>query len=138
MTIIFIPFYYKVFVDADTKFIAVDVGYYGQNSDSSIFGASHFGQPLYQNRLNCQWVNRTNTIYHMYLLMMKRSSDDEISYPLTLDLMRPFPKTALICEERIYSYRHSRACHIIEYVFGILAKKFQVIETTMLVTPETA
>lgn len=118
-------------VDADAKFIAVDVGDYGRNSDSGIFGASHFGQAFYQKRLNLP-VGQQNEYNLPYVFV-----GDE-AYPLTPNLMKPFPKKALTREKRIYNYRHSRARRVVECAFGILTKKFRVFETTMLVTPETA
>ena len=53
---------------------------------------------------------------------------DEI-FLLTKWLMRPFTgKTADDKEERIYHYRHSRACRVIENYFGILSARFRILQ----------
>jgi len=39
-------------VDADYKFVTVDVGAYGKNSDGAIFRESQLGKSLYNNDIN--------------------------------------------------------------------------------------
>lgn len=41
-------------------------------------------------------------------------------------------------EKRIYNYRLSRASRILECAFGIMVKRFNVLENNMLVGPEKA
>jgi hypothetical protein len=52
--------------------------------------------------------------------------------------MRPFPRRNLTNEKRIFNYRLSRARRIVECAFGILVKRFNVLENKMLVFPEKA
>lgn len=52
--------------------------------------------------------------------------------------MRPFPRRQLTNEKRIYNYRLSRARRIVECAFGIMVKRFNVLENKMLVGPEKA
>ncbi|XP_026819313.1 uncharacterized protein LOC113557976 [Rhopalosiphum maidis] len=60
------------------------------------------------------------------------------AYPLQTNLMRPFPRKNLTNEKRIFNYRLSRARRIVECAFGILVKRFNVLENKMLVFPEKA
>lgn len=60
------------------------------------------------------------------------------AYPLQTNLMRPFPRRNLTNEKRIFNYRLSRARRIVECAFGILVKRFNVLENKMLVFPEKA
>ncbi|XP_008180084.1 uncharacterized protein LOC103308465 [Acyrthosiphon pisum] len=60
------------------------------------------------------------------------------AYPLLPNLMRPFPRRQLTNEKRIYNYRLSRARRIVECAFGIMVKRFNVLENKMLVGPEKA
>ncbi|XP_029340895.1 putative nuclease HARBI1 [Acyrthosiphon pisum] len=60
------------------------------------------------------------------------------AYHLQTNLMRPFPRRNLTNEKRIFNYRLSRARRIVECAFGILVKRFNVLENKMLVFPEKA
>ena len=53
-------------------------------------------------------------------------------------MMKPFPQRNLTIEKRIYNYRHSRARRISENMFGILANRWRVFQTTMHLSPERA
>lgn len=52
--------------------------------------------------------------------------------------MRPFPRRNLTNENRIFNYRLSRARRMVECAFGILVKRFNILENKMLVFPEKA
>ena len=52
-------------------------------------------------------------------------------------LMKPFPQVGLDDEKRIYNYRHSRARRISENLFGIIANRWRVFRTVILLSPET-
>lgn len=60
------------------------------------------------------------------------------AYPLLPCLMRPFPRRNLTNEKRIFNYRQSRARRIVECAFGIMVKKFKVLENKIVVGPEKA
>jgi hypothetical protein len=60
------------------------------------------------------------------------------AYPLLPFLMRPFPRRNLTNEKRIFNYRQSRARRIVECAFGIMVKKFKVLENKIVVGPEKA
>lgn len=123
-------------VDADAKFLFVDVGDYGRNNDSGTFRASHFGKLFLHKKLyipSPRTIRGTNNSDEFPFVFV----GDE-AYPLSVNLMRPFPKRRLNNERRIYNYRHSRARRIVECAFGMLTKKFRVLENSMLLGPEKA
>ncbi|XP_026819265.1 putative nuclease HARBI1 [Rhopalosiphum maidis] len=117
-------------VDANAKFIAIDIGDYGRNSDSGIFKKSNFEKLLKNNKLNIPQSKKIdpqiNDEFPFVFVV------DE-AYPLQTNLMRPFPRRNLTNEKRIFNYRLSRARRIVECVFGILVKRFNVLENKMLV-----
>ena len=52
-------------------------------------------------------------------------------------LMKPFPQAGLDDEKRVYNYRHSRARRIPENLFGIIANRWRVFSSIILLPPET-
>lgn len=120
-------------VDAHVKFVIIDD--YGRSSDSEIFKESLFGKKLINNKFNLptpkQIDQNINEDFPFVFV------GDE-AYPLLPNLMRPFPRIQLTNEKRIYNYRLSRARRIVECAFGIMVKRFNVLENMMLVGPEKA
>lgn len=108
-------------VDADYKFITVDVGAYGRNSDGGIFRSSSLGQALANGTLNIPPPKSLplSDVIDPHMIVY-----DE-AFPLTKSTMRPFPGNALenIRNNKVYNYRHCRARRVVENAFGILAKK---------------
>lgn len=49
-------------------------------------------------------------------------------YSLLPNLMRSSPRRNLTNDKRIYNYRQSRARRIVECAFGIMVKRFNVLE----------
>ena len=58
------------------------------------------------------------------------------AFPLMENLMKPYSRRNLTDETRIYNYRHSRARRISENAFGILANRWRVFMSPMLVAPD--
>jgi len=122
-------------VDANAKFIAVYIGDYGRNCDSGIFKESNFGKLLKNNKLNIPQAKKIDPQINDEFPFVFVGDE---AYPLQTNLMRPFPRRNLTNEKRIFNYRLSRARRIVECAFGILVKRFNVLENKMLVFPEKA
>ncbi|XP_063219307.1 uncharacterized protein LOC134529310 [Bacillus rossius redtenbacheri] len=119
-------------VDPCYKFIAVDVGAYGKNSDGGIFVNSNFGRALENRQLNVptsRALPGTNVELPMVIVA------DE-AFPLKSYMMRPYPGKGLTDDRRIFNYRLSRARRISENVFGILAQKFRIFFRRLQGKPE--
>lgn len=122
-------------VDAKYKFVAVDIGAYGKNSDGGIFSRSKLGVGLEKNTLNIPPENMLpgTTCSAPYVLV-----GDE-AFPLKSYLMRPYPGTQIDDnEKRAYNYRLSRARRVVENAFGILSHKFLIYQRTLNLDPENA
>jgi hypothetical protein len=80
-------------VDANAKFIAVDIGDYGRNSDSGIFKESNYGKLLKNNKLNIPQSRKIHPQINDEFLYVFVGDE---AYPLQTNLMRPFPRRNLI------------------------------------------
>ncbi|KAL3213386.1 hypothetical protein MRX96_051696 [Rhipicephalus microplus] len=92
-------------VDSNLKFVAVDVGTHGRQSDGGTFRNCTFGRAL-ENRLLCippprQLPGDTTIAPHVFV-------DDE-AFQLRPDFLRPYPGTRFENDKRIYNFRLSRA-----------------------------
>lgn len=107
-------------VDADYKFICLDVGAYGKNSDEDIFSNSTIGKALISNTFNVpESTNLPGTeITAPYVIIR-----DE-AFPLTTYIMKPYPKHQLGDQRKnIFNDRLSRARKVVENSFWILSQK---------------
>lgn len=121
-------------VDADYKFLWVNVGTPGSNSDAGVFLQSTLRAALEDGTLGLPPADRLpnddrDTAYYLV-------GDD--AFPLREYLQKPYPIRQMTREQRIYNYRVSRGRRVVENAFGILASRFRCLLTTMLVEPEVA
>lgn len=121
-------------VDANYKFIAVDVGAYGKNSDGGIFANSSFGKALEKNKLNVpKDRNLPGTQSPAPFVIV----GDE-AFPLKPYLLRPYPGSTINgdVEKQIFNYRLSRARRVSENAFGNLVQKFRIYFRSINLFPE--
>lgn len=121
-------------VDADYRFIAVDVGAYGKNSDAGIFAKCNFGKALNEGNLNVPNDK------------LPPGSDDPLPYvivgdeafPLKRNIMRPYPGAQIGNDEtkKILNYRLSRARRVSENAFGIWVQKFRIYNRRIKMSAE--
>ena len=119
-------------VDANYKFIYVDVGAAGRAGDAGVFADSTLKQALTSNSLDLPSSSTISGIsskieYHIV-------GDD--AFPLTMRIMKPYPHRNLVKEKRIYNYRLSRARKVVENAFGILAHRWRVFLTKIKLSPD--
>ncbi|XP_036344933.1 protein ALP1-like [Rhagoletis pomonella] len=130
-------------VGPDYKFLCVDVGGFGRNSDGGIFEASNMGKKFEENLMNMPLPkNLPNQSQPCQCVLI----GDE-AFGLKPYLMRPFPykQSKHDLRKEKYNYRLCRARRVVENAFGILAQKFRIffrpIETkisTTILTIKTA
>lgn len=109
--------------DAHCRFLYIEVGSYGKQSDGGIFAGSTLKYCL-ENKQFCVPDERAipNTdIKTPYVLL-----GDE-AYPLKPYLMRPYSGRGLTEQQDIYNYRLSRARRVVECAFGILTSKWRIL-----------
>ena len=122
-------------VGAEYKFLAVDVGLYGKNSDGSVFSKSVTGKKLEIGTLN---VPPNTPLVENAVPMPYVIVGDE-AFPMKTYLLRPYSKHHQEGDEskKIYNYRLSRALRVFENAFGILASRWKVFRRSLEVQPET-
>lgn len=121
-------------VDADYKFLMVDVGQMGSVSDGGVWDASEFGSGWSRNLINVPPPSALpNTDINLPYLLI----GDE-AFPLKPNFMRPYPGRDINNNmfKRRYNYRLSRARRVVENAFGILANRWRFLFTPVDAKPE--
>jgi hypothetical protein len=121
-------------VDAEYKFLWVDVGTPGSNSDAGIFNGSTLKEAVESETIGLPDPDPLpgDDKPTPYFIV-----GDE-AFALKTWMMKPHAQRNLTHEQRIFNYRLSRARRIVENTFGILVHRFQVLLTTMQLPPENA
>ena len=107
-------------VDANYKFMYVDVGSYGADSDAGIFRHCGLFNALEQDKAGLpprEQLPDGDTDVPYFLV-----GDD--AFALRNWMMKPYSKREMTAWERIFNYRSSRARRIVENAFGILANRY--------------
>ena len=123
-------------VDSEYKFMYIDVGAIGSESDAGVFAQTKFRELLEKNLASIPAAmplpgDEAGTACEFYLV-----GDD--AFPLRDFLMKPYPSRKLTDKERIFNYRLSRARRTVENAFGIMANRFRVFHTAISLHPDNA
>jgi len=105
--------------DSNYKFVYVDVGYFGKDSDSTIFRNSSLWKNVEQNNLN---IPSSTRIPGIDIALPYAFVGDE-AFRLDTHLLRPYSGTHLPVRKKIFNYRLTRARCYVECTFGILSNK---------------
>ena len=116
-------------VDADYKFLYVNVGCNGRISDGGVFRNSCLSSTLSLNTLSILLSDSESLLYVVVA--------DDI-FPLKTYMMKPSAFKNLCTEKRAFNYHLSRARRVVENAFGILANRIRIFLTPIAVVPETA
>ena len=120
-------------VDAEYKFLWVDVGANGGCSDAQLWNDCELKDMVVSNEIGLpqaeSLVPGEQEVSYFII------GDD--AFALNTYMMKPYSKRDLTRPERIFNYRLSRARRIVENAFGILACRFRCILGTMQMEPKT-
>ncbi|KAK5648047.1 hypothetical protein RI129_002939 [Pyrocoelia pectoralis] len=112
-------------VNANYKFIYIDVGTNGRISDGGVFDGCDFACALEAATLHLPsdqpLPGMTEPVPHVILA--------DAAFPLQRHILKPFPFKSMTREQRIFNYRLSRGRRVVENAFGILANRFRILLT---------
>lgn len=118
--------------DADYKFVSVEVGSYGKQSDGGIFSTSSLYHNIESGTLRIPppkvLPNTDITVPHVFV--------GDAAYPLKNYLMRPFVGQTLSIEQEIFNRNLSRARRLVECAFGIITSKWRILKTEIEIHPD--
>lgn len=97
-------------VDADYRFLTVDIGAYGSTSDGGVFKASAFGKALSAGRVN---FPQSKTLPGTNVEVPHVLVGDE-AFQLLPCFLRPYAAKDLDSQKRVFNYRLSRARYEID------------------------
>ncbi|XP_069588343.1 uncharacterized protein [Ranitomeya imitator] len=120
--------------DANCKFIAVDIGAYGQSNDSRVFKTSPMGRRLYGDSYDfppARPLTGTSGPPMPFVCV-----GDE-AFQLSPQLLKPYSSRDLTRTKRVFNYCLTRARRVVECAFGILTTKWRVLLTAMKLHTET-
>lgn len=120
-------------VDAKYRFLLVDFGTNGRISDGGVLQNTSFFEKLVNEDLHIpQPDDVTDDFKNVPYVFV---ADD--AFPLRTNILKPFRQGLLdSAEKEVFNYRLSRARHIVENVFGILASRFRIFQTPINLEPE--
>lgn len=123
--------------DANYRFIYVDIGGYGRNSDGGIMANSTFGQALANEATNqlrlpgfSQLPGSNFICPHVFV------ADD--AFALGPHIMKPFGGTKRDQAQFEFDKRLSRARRVVENSFGILVCRWRILYHAICCEPENA
>lgn len=115
-------------VDASYQFRYVSVGAQGRASDAGIFDQPNLKGALDRGLLD---IPSAKPLPGSAIEV----ADD--AYPLHCDLMKPLPYCQMDHDQRVFSnYRLSRTQRVVENGFGILANRWRIFRTTIMLSPD--
>lgn len=114
--------------DANYKFLYIDVGANGRVADGGVFNKCSFATTLRNGELNLPQPRPLpgSDAAVPYVIV----ADD--AFPLSANIMKPFPGKNLSASKRVFSYRLSRCRRNIENVFGVMSAIFRVLRSPIL------
>lgn len=121
------------FVDANYKFIMVDIGSYGKEGDSGILAKSNLGKLINDTT----FYPPPSTLPNSETVVPFTIVGDE-AFRLSKHLMKPFARNVALLDVKkaVFNYRLSRARRVSENAFALLSQVFRIFYRPIAVRPE--
>ncbi|XP_018567256.1 uncharacterized protein LOC108907903 [Anoplophora glabripennis] len=121
-------------VDANCKFVIIDVGWYGKEGDAGIYMKSKLGELVKNGTI----FPPPKTLPHSGILLPYVVVGDD-AFSLSEHMMKPYSRAQMLVDEkkRTFNYYLSKAKRTSENAFGILCAIFRIFFTPIHLKPET-
>lgn len=119
-------------VDSQYKFLYVDVGCNGRQSDGGIFNRCSFGIAMDNDELNLPSPKPLPGRSKATPFVL--TADD--AFAMRKNIMKPYPGRGLSLLQRVFNYRLSRARRVVENAFGILSARFRIFRRPIHLNPD--
>lgn len=110
-----------------------DVGTNGRVSDGGVWNKCGLSQAIEDGNISLpppQCLPHGDTeVPHVFV------GDD--AFALKPRMMKPYSQNGLTADRRVYNYRHSRARRLSENLFGIMANRWRVFLTVLMLSPQS-
>lgn len=113
-------------VDANCRFLYINVGCNGRISDGGVLRQSNLMQIVEQAAQTFSLERKIGNDRNLPYVIVADNA-----FPLRKNLMKPYPFRSLQIPKKVFNARLSRARHTVEHAFGILASRFRVLQTTI-------
>jgi len=121
-------------VDAQYKFLFVDVGSCGRFADGGVFNSCSLSAALEAVDNPLQVPADCNLPGTDICLPYVMVADD--AFAMKRYLVKPYSARNLNLQQRIFNYRLSRARRVVENAFGILSSRFRIFGKAIPLAPE--
>lgn len=122
-------------VDADYRFIYIDVGSYGKECDSTIFQNSTLYEHLQRDQIILPHPEPLSSTQNENMPFVFVADE---AFGLCPYIMRPYSGRNLPTLKRVFNYRLSRARRYVECAFGILSNKWRIFHRPLNVNTDLA
>lgn len=119
--------------DSNYRFLFVDIGAEGRQSDGGIWSRSSIGCAFARGDMN---IPPSDYVCEEHVLPYVFVADE--AFQLTNYMMRPYPGKNLTKEKRIFNYRLSTARRMVECTFGILTSQWRIYRRPINASLDTA
>lgn len=121
-------------VDANCKFVFVDIGSYGKEGDPGIFERSSLGKLFYSGKL----LPPPSQLPHSDIVLPNIFVGDD-AFRLHQNMLKPYPRNSAVGDNMnaIFNYRLSRARRTAENAFGLLSQVFRIFYSPINLKSET-
>ncbi|KAK5637903.1 hypothetical protein RI129_000131 [Pyrocoelia pectoralis] len=131
------------FVDANYKFIMVDIGSYGKEGESGILAKSNLAQLINDTKFYPPPRMLPNSDTEVPFIIVgdeafKLSKHNIVGVHTSMHVMKPFPRNIALLDVKkaVFNYRLSRARRVSENAFALLSQVFRIFYLPISVKEE--